>query len=206
MHAKTGSAVIRSLVKNVGEVADGDATRAFNNGYRCGVEEFRRNLGGVYDIGKVGEYSGRRIAESGKREKVLRVSQVNSMDGLKARGGTFDVYLMFLRELSPMKKDQRDLLKFYFKEEMPFRKLDHTRLAFARKEFQDQRTQLIQNWRVMTATSSLRMTTPDWHHVIPLAFGGPNSWFNLVPMRRKDHLQVHQYLSGSAQNLFPATR
>eukprot|EP00189_Rhodosorus_marinus_P006771 CAMPEP_0113968472 /NCGR_PEP_ID=MMETSP0011_2-20120614/9559_1 /TAXON_ID=101924 /ORGANISM="Rhodosorus marinus" /LENGTH=60 /DNA_ID=CAMNT_0000981579 /DNA_START=126 /DNA_END=305 /DNA_ORIENTATION=+ /assembly_acc=CAM_ASM_000156 len=60
MYSKPGPTVIRSLAKNVAEVADRNATRAFKNGYRSGVLEFRRNLEGAYDFDKVEEYSGRR--------------------------------------------------------------------------------------------------------------------------------------------------
>lgn len=116
----------------------------------------------------------------------------------KERSAGFSVYLTHLQRMAPLMHRQRSILEAYLQQKgLSTGLLSRNDLEVTRRQFNVDKATLITEWSqkagIKVPLSTYRAF--DWHHIIPLRHAGPNLWFNILPLRREDHVAIHCFLA-----------
>ena len=117
---------------------------------------------------------------------------------------SFELYIEKLQSLSlhKIKTEQKSLVsKFYLTNDNrhPEKEIRHK----IRKVFNQKRQELKQHWELEYLINWPRVISSknivfEAHHIVPIAAGGINEWWNISPLPSKNHKLIHDSLEEQA--------
>ena len=217
---KTSSEAAESGVKNiVRETAEKSVSKASREITESGTKKLSKEVVETAAEGVIKE-----TAEEGAQkgvEKIAKEVTENISGNVNQRLKQFgQKYFKELEEKTgeTLSKAQRKLLERDIKKEQ-FYKLEKIETKMQREAFVKSRKTIRLAWEKNTGRMWPRYQKDicnkagnvvrrkgafyDMHHILELSYGGPNEWYNMLPVRWPDHQKSIHGLGSQASQIFP---